>query len=1182
MRLIDGNPVYSATDLVGFAACMHRFELERAALARLIHKPMRRDATIDLIARRGDKHERRYLDDLARSDATIETIERERSGATPGDDLRAQAASTREAIIQGVDVIYQATFFDGTWLGYADFLVKVDRPSPLGAWSYEVVDTKLAHHVKGSAILQICSYVDQLTRVQGIEPQDLHVVLGGSERTKATYPVRDFMAYFRRVKADFEAAIVATEPAFPPVATYPDPVEHCEVCSWLPDCRARRRADDDLSLVAGISARQRRALKERGTETRRALAVLDLPVERSIRGSGDEATMRIREQARIQVEGEDEARAKWEFLLPLRRDEQGELVADRGFLVLPEPSPNDLFFDIEGDPFAFDDGVEYLFGVLEPAKSEAADPSRPLFHEVWSRDRNGDVTPAAEKVAFEGLVDLLIDRLNADPTMHVYHYAAYERTALGNLAQRHDTREAEVDRILRSGVLVDLYRVVRQGIRASVESYSIKRLEPLYGLEREVALQSANESIVAFEAWLEGAETDDGLIGEAILQSIAGYNRDDVMSTWRLRDWLEDRRADLQVQLGVALPRPEVIPEAQAALPLTPRAARVADLMGRLTAPLSEATADWTEDEHATWLLAQLLPWHKREDRAFWWRFFDLCRRNDAELIREREPLGNIELIEDLGESGRGGRLQRFGFEPQDHACKVGHAVHDPVHKRTTGTVRELDELGLSITLHRTASEVARGLPRSLIPSEHVSTGTLEDALLRIGDWVADHGIAAEGPYQAARELLRRLPPRVGQSPGESLRRAGEGATEAGRRLAIALDRSTLAVQGPPGTGKTYNAARMILDLVEAGRKVGVTANSHKVIGNVLDEVHAASEESGVAIRIGQKTGVDGEPTSEHGVAFSTNSRVAAAFLDDQVDVVGGTPWLWADPDLADSVHVLVVDEAGQLSLANAIAVSTAAASLVLVGDPQQLDQPTQGSHPPGAGRSALGHLLDERPTISDDAGLLLDETWRLHPDITAFTSEVFYAGDLSSEPSMSRQDLAGVPPATGTGTRWLPVEHVDHATDAPEEAAVIRSLIESLLANGSTWTDRAGNVRPLVLRDIVVVAPYNAHVELIAESLPPGARVGTVDKFQGQTAVVSIYAMGTSSPDLAPRGMEFLYSLNRLNVGTSRARCVAVLVASPALLTVNCKTPRQMKLANALARLVELSRGPDWSVLAD
>ncbi len=367
------------------------------------------------------------------------------------------------------------------------------------------------------------------------------MILGGSRRQKDTLRVADFMAYYRRVKAEFEAALGAGEAVFPVTATYPEPVEHCDVCRWAVNCRSQRRQDDDLSLVAGITARQRKALKDRSVGTRRGLAALAVPMVPRLERVSSEALERVRAQARIQVEGEDEQRPKWELLEP-ERGEAGVLVADRGFLGLPTPSSGDLFFDIEGDPFAMDDGVEYLFGVVEPALPDAADPSKPRYHEIWSRDAEGDVTLAAEKSAFEALVDLLIDRLDADPAMHVYHYAAYERTALGKLAQRHATREGQVDRLLRGGVLVDLFRVVRQGIRASVESYSIKRLEPLYGLVRDVDLRSAGSSIVAFEAWLEGAPTEEGRVGEAILREIAGYNRDDVLSNWKLRDWLEESR----------------------------------------------------------------------------------------------------------------------------------------------------------------------------------------------------------------------------------------------------------------------------------------------------------------------------------------------------------------------------------------------------------------------------------------------------------------------------------------------------------------------------------------------------------------------------------------------------------------------------------------------------------------
>ncbi len=1143
-----------------------------------MEKPIRNDPSIELIAKRGYEHEARYLADLRAEGRSVVVIDKDGSGATAADQLRAAAAATRRAMRGGADVVYQATFFDGRWRGHADFLLRVERPSSLGAWSYEVADTKLARHVKGSAILQICSYVEQLTRVQGVEPELLHVVLGGSARRRESHRVGDFMAYYRRVKAEFEAAAAAGSPAYPPVGTYPEPVEHCDVCRWAVACRRRRRDDDDLSLVAGIAARQRHALKERAVPTRRGLGGLALPMVPSLEGVSGPALQRVREQARVQVESEDEQRVKWEFLLPFERADDGTLAPDRGLLILPEPSPSDLFFDIEGDPFALDDGVDYLFGVLEPGLRDQAGEA--TFHEIWSRDAAGEVTLPAERRAFEALVDLLIARLDTDPTLHVYHYAAYERTALARLAQRHGTREEEVDRLLRGGVLVDLFRVVRQAIRAGVESYSIKRLEPLYGLVREVDLRSAGSSIVEFEAWLEGGTAEDGRVGEEILREIAGYNRDDVVSNWRLRDWLEERRAELATlpeHAGEVLPRPPISPEAAAPKPLGERPALVADLVERLTGPLAAIEpSDRSADEQGTWLLAQLLGWHRREDKAFWWRYFDLCGKQDAELVDEREPLGDIELVEDRPPTARGTRVQVFRFPPQDHGLGVGTEVHDPATRSSAGKVEQVDEVARTVRLRRTASQLAGGVPHSLIPFEHFWTDAQELSLIRLGDWVAEHGIAADGPHRAARDLLRRLLPRItGTVAGEALRLEDETALEAGRRIVHLLDDTTLPIQGPPGTGKTWTGARMILDLIARGRKVGVTANSHKVIGNVLDNIASAARERGVSVRLGQKPGQGESPTCSAATAFPSNDSVADALAAGLVDVVGGTAWLWADEALADSVDVLVIDEAGQVSLANTIAVAQAARSMVLIGDPQQLEQPLKGSHPPGAERSALGHLLGEAPTIAPEAGLFLDETYRLHPDLCAFTSPTFYAGGLTPAAGTALQALDGPPPLSGTGPRWFPVVHDDNATDSPEEATAIRAAIDEFLLRGARWIDREGRRRRVTPRDFVIVAPYNAHVERIAAALPRGFRVGTVDKFQGQEAPISIYAMGTSAPELAPRGMEFLYSLNRLNVATSRARCLALVVASPALLHVRCHTPRQMRLANALCRLVEAATAP-------
>ncbi len=1255
MQLIDGRPVYAATDLVGFLACGHRLALERAAMVGLVAKPVRNDPTIELVAKRGLEHERRYLEDLRARGLRVVEIEKDGSAVAPlvdpgrggspapdaapardaGAELRAAADQTIEALRDGADVVYQATFFDGTWRGHADFLLRRDHEpgepdSAFGPYHYEVADTKLARHVKASAILQICSYVEQLTAIQGCQPEFLHVVLGGRTRPTDRLRVDDYMAYYRRVRAEFESAVgirgnTAPAPAYPPVDTYPEPVEHCDVCRWNPTCRARRRSDDDLSLVAGASSRHRRALKGRGVGTRRGLAGLALPVAPPLEGVGREALARVREQARIQVESEDRGEVLWE-LLPLERDPNGRPVPMRGLLGLPEPSPGDLFLDLEGDPFALDDGVDYLFGILEPALSEedphwaaagdrvpagdgspagdgAGEARVPRFHAIWSLDDEGRVTWASEKAAFERTVDLIMDRWTKDPALHVYHYAAYERTALGRLAQRHGTREAEVDRILRGGVLVDLFRVVRQGIRAGVESYSIKRIEPLYALEREVELKDAGSSIVAFETWLEldpDAPVEDG---PRILAGIEGYNRDDVLSNWKLRDWLEQRRVDLEAREGRPLDRP-ALDDGAASEELTDRDRHVADLMAALTPddPGDPVLRAEHADAAGRWLLAQLLAWHRREDKSAYWRYFELMGKNEEDLLEEREPLAGLELVAGPRPE-KHSLVYRFSYPPQDHRIDTDSEVFDPVTGASAGSVFRIDDVARIVELKRGAKLAGAPLPRCLVPMGIISTKDHAESLLRTGEWVAAHGLSdprglerGEPDHAAARALLLRLPPVRPGHVGEPLRGEDETAQDAAIRLVLQMSGGVLPIQGPPGSGKTWTGARLIARLVREGKRVGVVANSHKVIGHVLDELAvAAGPEDGV--RIGQKPKNGQPPTSRAARPMADNAAVEIGLRSGLVNVVGAVSWTWVRPEMARPepvVDVLVVDEAGQMSLANVLACAPAARTIVLLGDPQQLDQPTQGSHPPGAERSALAHLLadpayqkPDRPTIGPTEGLFLERTWRLHPDVCDFTSTAFYAGRLSPVPGLERQRVLAGPMTlfgdrarlAGTGIRYSPVPHAGNATDSREEANAVVALAKELLDAGASWVDKEGHEAPLTLDDIVIVAPYNAHVAAIERAFSAAglARpfVGTVDKFQGQQRPISIYSMATSSPEDAPRGMEFLYSLNRLNVATSRARCVAAVVASPALVRVACRTPRQMRLANGLCLAIEAAGDP-------
>ncbi len=1187
MQLIDGRPVYSATDLVGFLECEHLTDLELGALAGHIERPVRADPELDRIRKRGEQHEERYLATLEADGKQVARLKLPAEGWTGGRGERYQHAAdeTRAAILRGDEVIYQACFFDGTWLGFADFLLRVDplpgAPTPPLGWSYEVADTKLARHAKASALLQMCSYVEQLEAIQGVQPEWMHVALGGSKHETASFRVTDYMAYYRTVKHRFEGS-VAGQHAWPP-ATYPDPVNHCDVCRWDEVCRARRRADDHLSLVAGITTRTRTELQgSRNVPTRRALAVLPLPLP-ALDNTKPPALMRVREQARLQVEGEDEHRPKYE-LLEHPRLADGGLEPDKGLLALPEPDPNDLFLDLEGDPFALDDGIDYLFGIWEPALTDPV-TGGPTFHAIWARDEQGRVTHAAERAAFEQAMDLIVDRLDRHPDMHVYHYAPYEPTAFKRLMGRYATREVGVDRLLRGKRFVDLYRVVRQGIRASVESYSIKKLEPLYEYIREADLKDAGSSIAAFEGWLElGGETGDQ---EGILDLIALYNKDDVISTLSLRDWLEERRTELADRLrangqlvgDLLRPGPGKSEEGQHLAAWLQRVKEVADplLVG---VPL-EAEAHRTPPEHARWLLAQLLGWHRREQKAAWWRYYHLMGDlTDEERVAEAEPLGMIDLI---GPEDGTGKLFRYSFPEQEHDMEPGADADDPATENAVTVVDVDDETHQVVLRHKRGREGIH--PRSLVRSTVVPSAAMEESLLRIGESVVAHGIEGDGRYRAARDLLLRTHPRVGQDTGAHLRIEGETAETAARRLALRLDHSTLPIQGPPGSGKTWTGARMILDLVHAGKRVGVTANSHKVIGKLMDDVcQAAASDPRFTdreIRLGQKPSGKEQPTCSLAKPYAENADMLAAIQSGTLDVAGGTAWMWARNEFQDSVDVLFVDEAGQFALANAIAVSSAAASLVLLGDPQQLDQPTQGSHPPGAERSALAHLLEvdgvALATMPPERGLFLERTWRMHPLITSFTSEMFYAGQLDPEPGNERQWLAGTGSLDGVGIRYLAVPRESRDDTASiDEARHIADMVQELLLAGAVWTDRLGATREMSEQDVLVVCAYNDQRVLVGTELArrgyPNVPVGTVDKFQGQQAPISIYSMASTSADDAPRGMDFLYSLNRLNVATSRARALTVLVASPDLLRVRCHTPHQMRLANALCRLVEVA----------
>jgi predicted RecB family nuclease len=1076
MRFSDEQLAFSPTDLNGFLACPHLTALSVAVALGEIPKPYRHNAHADLIRRKGDEHEDRYRAQLEADGRAVTTI------AFDDRDWGRAAAETERAIRDEADVVYQAALVHGDWRGFADFILR----TPDG---YEVVDTKLARHAKPSHVLQLCFYTEQVARIQGHEPRAMHVVTGLGDTE--TFRPQDFAAYYRRLKERFTRAVAAR------ADTYPYPVEHCGLCDFLALCKKQWADDDHLTLVAGVSRLQVERLEAAGIATLEALA---RATDEKIPSMRRETLAGLKHQASLQLHRRETGEHKVD-LLPLE--------AGRGFALLPDPSPGDIWLDFEGHPW-FDPrhGLEYLTGWIE--LDEAGEP---VYRHLWATDRE------AEKAAFEEFVDHVVARRARHPDMHVYHYAPYERTALTRLMGEHATREEEIDDLLRGEVLVDLYRVTKQALRASVPSYSLKEVEKLYGFERTADVTGGSESVVDFETWLE---TGEG----SLLDGIRAYNEEDCRATHLLNRWL----------LGL---RPDEIPAPEPSERREPSEETAAENEERDRVRAS--LLDGAEEGDPRWLLAQLLDYHRREEKPQWWRYFNHLKMDEEELIDHSEGIGGLELA---GEPVRLDPPSRsleytFRFPQQEH--KIGGEGVDPATEKSYA-VTVNDERG-TVTLCRAANRADEPLPRALIPPSPYVAKEQRQAVLRLAQAQDDH--------PALVEILERRPPRA------VLDRGLEAA-------ALSLDGSYLFVQGPPGSGKTWNGARMAVALMRAGRRVGITSLSHKAIHNFIRGVEKEAARVGFEFRGLQKRG-DGDDTAYEGLGFVESVASNGEMHDPDALLLAGTSFMFAREEFAGAVDTIFVDEGGQFALADALAVGTAARNVVVLGDPNQLAQVSQGSHPDGAAASVAGHLLGEDETLRSGMGVFLAETWRMRREVNAFVSEAFYEGRLEPAPV-----TAGRVVADGAGLRFLPVGHAGHSTSAPEEADAIAAEIERLL--GTPYSED-GVPRELRPDDFIVVAPYNAHVRCLRDRIPDTRiEIGTVDKFQGQEATVVFYSMASSSGEDVPRGLEFLFSRNRLNVAVSRARCLAYVVASPRLLEASCRTVEQMRLVNALCRFIEVA----------
>ncbi len=1078
-----------------------------------------------LLVDKGLQHEDDCLSQYRQSDLTIFEV----PTRGPGESFAAWVERIGDPLSLGYDVIYQMPFVHDGVRGIADFLVRVDEPGE-GFCLYEPVDAKLARvEAKPGHVLQLCFYADALEALTGLPPRHLHLWLGsgGTETLQAS----QFRPYWRRLRGQLRALLTEGPDETP---TAPEPCPHCDFCEFAEVCEAVWRGGDSLVYVAGIRTPDRDGLEAAGIETLADLAVCDQEIE-SIRQVRME---RLVEQASLQAQARISPDLAPPFKIIKPSDDPTQVP---GFELLPEPDDGDVFLDFEGDPFwRADAGLFFLLGLV------ARNGGDWTYQAFWAHDEAGEAS------ATRTLIEWLVDRRATYPNMHVYHYNHTERSALQRLAADHGVEEAALTRLIETGLFIDLLTVVRNAVQVGTESYGLKQIERLTEYQRSHEIEKGSGAVLEYEKFM--VEHD-----QASLDRIAAYNEDDVRATRALRDWLVAHRPEDLPWRAAVLDPEEGYP----------------DLDQRVAALHAYGPST---PEH---LLGDLLGYWVREFSAHKAPLLAKTSLDTAELLDDPDVIAGLELRGMEPRYGAKGQQltlsgARFRWPKQAISGDFGRDGAPVLYGSPDGptgyaTVADIDETNGEVLLVWNDRALELGVyPGAITFNDWVSPNPKPAAL----DELATCVIGASGskrPNPASMSLLRRDDPAFtpgGGPPGGEFSDDLNGM----RGWVKHLDRSCVSIQGPPGTGKTYWGAHIVHSIICAGRRVGITAMSHHAIDNLLEEILRVFEKKGDLPKLKAVRRVPEAPTPGlSGVKYATKNPPCSG---GEYNLVAGTTWLFAGPDMRGApVDVLIVDEAGQLALADALAASTSAKNIVLLGDPLQLPQVAQTVHPGGGGLSVLEHVLGDDVTLPPDRGVFLTQTRRMHPDVCRFISQEIYEGRLDSHPDCAQQSTK-----FGMGLRWLQADHDGRSTESVEEAQLVAGEIGRLL--GTPWVDQHGITNPLTAPDFMVVAPYNDQVSLLRETLDENSRtrgvpVGTVDKFQGREAAVVFFTMATSSSEYMPRGPKFLFSRNRLNVAISRSRCLAYLVCTEELLNSRAGSIEEMRLISTLCSFVEYCQVP-------
>jgi uncharacterized protein len=1069
---------------------------------------------------------------------------------------------------------WQLVFVDGKLTAQK----RADSSASSSEHKYTVWDAKYGGQAKPAYLLQVGLYVDALDELGLKAEGERHGLVLGS-RTTESFEEIEIVPAMRLARKKIAEVIDFAEQSknaselerFQASALmwHCPSKQNCDICEYPDLCKDDRKATDDLVQVANITQAQIARLATVGISTMNALATATED-KRPYRMT-QETFDKIRQQASAQVESINTGK-------PVHR-----LLADPMIQYLPPRSRLDVFFDFEGFPYFVErGGLEYLFGNYDWGTGINEDePRDDLFTEFWAHDR------VTEKVAFAGFMAWAMKRMEEDENAHIYHYASYEVTALKRLAMRHGIYEQEVAWLISNERLVDMFNIVRNSMIVGEESYSIKKLERHYNFQRSSDVQKASASIDEYDRWreldalgrdLSLPEAERAVIlaeAEKIYSELRLYNLEDVWSTRELYRWLESMPG---ASSKYGLPEPGDSDEEGPDRKPSKSEQELAELQAQ-TKELFDKVSNWEWGKDAEadyrariWLaLTHSILFYKREEVMFW---ADIAIKvlMDEEALEGDRTAASISEVAEISRETKTRRADDSTYTQVTYTCLFPEDdLYVPkeeqeviVRYRGLGN-RQSRDFGKVVSVEGSSVKFTRAIskgsdvytPDALINKTHIPTTSKQAALLQLASEIAEAWKTPINPapeMPAIMDLLMRRPPKLNGIA--ALPKANPDDFLPAVVTAVkALNHSVLAIQGPPGSGKTYLGSRTIMELIKAGKRVGVTANSHSAIENLLE----ACIEAGVNPEQIIKKQDEGE--EREWVTRRSNGPVVT-WMKNQTGpyVVGGTNFFFSNRDVREyRLDYLFIDEAAQYSLVDCMAVSSIADNLILMGDPQQLAQVVTAVHPGGVENSALGHYMGNHSILPANMGYFVEVTRRLHPAVNHAVSWLAYEGKLRSHPSTAKYQIDG----HEQGLIAVPVPHLGNSTSSEEEAKTVVDLVTRL----------RGKEDP---SNVLVVAAYNAQVDLLRKKLDESGfeqvLVGTVDKFQGREGLAVIYSFAASSSMDAPRGLEFLLDRNRLNVAISRAKATCYLVFSETLLESRFNSVAEVKAVSRLAGLLEIA----------